>query len=144
MIRSLARRGFTLAAWSYPVALGFQIFFAGLYVFAGPTNIELHRTGAHVIGLLTLLLVAIAHIGSVSRSDRRMAWGVGGLLAVQGGLVHVHQLFDAPIVAALHPVNAMILFWVSLTLARRASAYWKAEWASPAARVAAVGEPAAA
>ena len=143
MIRSIARRGFTLSAWSYPVALGAQIFFAGLYVFAGPSNIELHRNGAHVIGALTLLLVATAHLGAIGRSDRLMAWGVAGLLAIQGGLVHVHQIFDAPVIAALHPVNAMILFWVSLTLARRARAYWNAESTPPATRGVAVREPAA-
>jgi hypothetical protein len=29
-----------------------------------------------------------------------------------------------PLVAALHPVNAMVLTWVAVALARRAAVYW--------------------
>ena len=50
MIRSVARtRAFPLLAWAYVVALAVQVFFAGMYVFVGASNIELHRTMAHPI-----------------------------------------------------------------------------------------------
>ena len=143
MLRSFARRAFPVVAWAFVVALGVQIFFAGVYVFAGPSNIELHRNGAHVVGLLTFALIASAYVGRVEQRDRRATLGILGLLVVQGMLVHVHQWFDMPFIAALHPVNAMLMTWAALSLARRSSVYRSSAPAQAHGR-APIAEPAAA
>ena len=123
MLRSIARtRAFPILAWAYVVALGIQVFFAGMYVFVGASNIELHRTMAHVIGLLTGLLLLAVFVGRVP--EKRLVFGVLGLLVVQGMLVHVGQWFGLWTIAALHPVNALVLTYASFTLAKRSSAYW--------------------
>ena len=143
MVRTLARtRAFPILAWSYVAALAIQVFFAGLYVFAGASNIELHRNMAHVIGALTALLIAATFIGRVP--EKRLVFGVLGLLLVQGMLVHVHQWFEGfAVVAALHPVNALVLTYAALTLAKRSAAYWTADAAAPTATGAhLVAEPA--
>lgn len=131
MVRTAARtRAFPILAWAYVAALAIQVFFAGLYVFAGASNIELHRNMAHVIGALTILLIAATFVGRVP--EKRLVFGVLGLLVVQGMLVHVHQLFDGfAVVAALHPVNALVLTYAALTLAKRSSAYWQTDAARP-------------
>ncbi len=144
MVRSIARRSFPVLAWGYVAALGVQVFFAGMYVFAGARNIELHKNFAHVIGIMTILLVLSAFVGRVERTDKRLTLAVVGLLFMQGGLVHVHQLFNMPLVAALHPVNALVLTWVSVTLARRAAAYRAPTAPSRASRSVNGAEPAAA
>ena len=123
MVRSFARaRAFPILAWAYLAALGVQVFFAGMYVFVGASNIELHRNMAHVIGLLTLLLVVSVFVGRVPQ--KRLVFGVLGLLIVQGTLVHLGQWFGLWTIAALHPVNALVLTYASLTLAKRSTAYW--------------------
>ena len=123
MIRSVARtRAFPLLAWAYVVALAVQVFFAGMYVFVGASNIELHRTMAHVIGALTLLLVISTFVGRVPH--KRLVFGVVGLLVLQGMLVHMGQWFSLWTIAALHPVNALVLTYASFELAKRSSAYW--------------------
>jgi Family of unknown function (DUF6220) len=123
MVRSLARgRAFPILAWAYLAALVIQVFFAGMFVFVGASNIELHRNMAHVIGLLTFLLVASVFVGRVP--EKRLVFGVFGLLVVQGLLVHVGQWFGLWTIAALHPVNALVLTYAALTLARRSNAYW--------------------
>jgi uncharacterized membrane protein len=125
MARSFARsRAFPAIAWAYVAALAIQVFFAGMYVFVGASNIELHRNMAHVIGLLTIGLIASAFIGRVDRSDKRLVFAVLGLLIVQGMLVHVGQWFGLWTIAALHPVNALVLTYASLRLAQRSSRYW--------------------
>jgi hypothetical protein len=124
MVRIVARRTFAAAAWAYVAAIGIQVFFAGMYVFGGPQNLELHRTFAHVFLLLTLALLVSAYAGRVSGADKRRFWTVFGLLVVQGMLVHIHQWFVAPAVAALHPVNALLLGYAALVMARKASVYW--------------------
>src|SRR5688572_29108160 len=123
MVRAFARsRAFPILAWTYLVALGVQVFFAGMYVFVGASNIELHRNMAHVIGALTLLLIVSVFLGRVS--EKRLMFGVLGLLVVQGMLVHVGQWFGLWTIAALHPVNALVLTYASLALAKRSVPYW--------------------
>lgn len=129
MVRSFARsRAFPVLAWAYLAALGIQVFFAGMFVFVGASNIELHRNMAHVIGALTLLLFVAVFAGRVP--ERRLLLGVLGLLIVQGMLVHVNQWFGLSMIAALHPVNALVLTYASLTLAKRSSAYWATDTAA--------------
>ena len=131
MIRTFARsRAFPVLAWAYVVALGVQVFFAGMFVFVGASNIELHRNMAHVIGLLTGLLILSTFVGRVP--EKRLTFGVLGLLIVQGMLVHLNQWFGLSLVAALHPVNALVLTYASVVLARRATGYWALR-AAPAA-----------
>lgn len=131
MIRTFARsRAFPVLAWAYVVALGVQVFFAGMFVFVGASNIELHRNMAHVIGLLTGLLILSTFVGRVP--EKRLTFGVLGLLLVQGMLVHLNQWFGLSLVAALHPVNALVLTYASVVLARRANGYWALS-AAPAA-----------
>ena len=113
-------------------------------MFAGARNIELHKNFAHVIGLLMIVLVLSAFVGRVDRADKRLTLAVVGLLFVQGGLVHVHQFFNMPLVAALHPVNALVLTWVSVTLAGRAATYWTPIARSASSPSANGAEPAAA
>ena len=125
-MRSFARtRAFPALAWAYVAALAVQVFFAGMYVFVGASNIELHRNMAHVIGLLTIGLIAAAFIGRVDGRDKRLTFGVLGLLIVQGMLVHLGQWFGLWTIAALHPVNALVLTYASYTLAKRSTAYFR-------------------
>jgi hypothetical protein len=137
MLRSIARsRAFPVLAWAYVVALGIQVFFAGMYVFVGASNIELHRNMAHVIGLLTGLLLLAVFVGRVP--EKRLVFGVLGLLVVQGMLVHLGQWFGLWTIAALHPVNALVLTYASFTLAKRSSAYWNEAVAEPRGSLATV------
>ena len=123
MFRSLARtRAFPILAWAYLAALGIQVFFAGMYVFVGASNIELHRGMAHVIALLTGLLIVAVFVGRVP--EKRLVFAVLGLLTLQGLLVHVGQWFGLWTIAALHPVNALVLTYAALTLAKHSAAYW--------------------
>jgi hypothetical protein len=123
MIRTIARtRVFPILAWAYLAALAIQVFFAGMFVFVGASNIELHRNMAHVIGALTALLIIAAFVGRVPQ--KRLVFGVLGLLVVQGMLVHMGQWFGLTMIAALHPVNALVLTYASFTLAKRSNAYW--------------------
>jgi hypothetical protein len=64
--------------------------------------------------------------------QKRLVFGLLGLLVVQGELVHLGHLFGLPLIAALHPVNALVLTYASLTLAKRSSAYWRGSAADAA------------
>jgi len=119
MIRTFARtRAFPALAWIFLAGLGIQIFFAGMYVFVGASNIELHRNFAHVLLATSVLLTLSVFVGRVP--EKRMLLTVLALFTLQGMLVHVNQWFGLSMVAALHPVNGFLITLLALILARDA------------------------
>lgn len=135
MIRSIARRrAFPILAWLYLAALGIQVFFAGLAIFADASTIELHRSMAHVIGLTHGLLFVAALVGRVP--VLRAIGVIFGLLVLQGMLVHVGQWFGLWTIAAFHPVNALVLTYAVYLLAKRSTAFWNEPAPQPAAAAA--------
>jgi hypothetical protein len=97
-------------------ALALQLFFAGLGVF-GITTFLPHVILGTAIVLASAALPIVAWRGRLDPSVVRRSWGLVGLMLVQGLLIDVGRL--VPVVAAAHPVNAMLLVLVTYSLARR-------------------------
>ena len=95
-----------------------QLFLAGLAVFAEAGSFASHRTFGYIIGWMTLVIVVLAAAGRVG--GRLL--GLALLALVQMGLQSVFILVraDLPVVAALHPVNGVILLLVAIAIARGA------------------------
>jgi len=106
--------GMAALLWAALVVL--QVFFAGLGVFAGAENFNLHRDFGYTFGLLTLVLLILAFAG-------RLSGRFIGLTALLLVLFLFQSIFvalrtDLPALAALHPVNALAIFFLSQWLAR--------------------------
>ncbi|HET8777688.1 MAG TPA: DUF6220 domain-containing protein [Candidatus Limnocylindria bacterium] len=115
----IARVALPVMAWLFIALVAVQVFFAGLGLF-GATDMALHRDFGYWVplGALAVLLGAL-----VGRAGARTIWLAGGLLvasAVQTALPVLRD--DLPFIAALHPVNALLMFWLALVVARRAVA----------------------
>lgn len=117
-MHSGARSVFAIFAWLFFAAVVYQVFLAGMGLL-GDGDMESHVGFGWTIPLFTfplLIMVWPAHL------DRRTV-GLTILLVVltfiQTSLPQLRT--DAPAVAALHPVNALAIFWVSLTIARRST-----------------------
>jgi len=117
MVRALARRTFPWLTLLYVASLLIQVFLAGLAVFNDPATFHTHVDfGRIVVGLLSLLLPIVAWIGRLPST--RLAAGVLLFYLLQTGLPEVRASY--PVVAALHPVLALGLFWLAVRLASRA------------------------
>ena len=117
--RALARLTYRYATRAYVLAIAAQVALAGVFVFVGPQTIELHKTFAHAFLLLSAVILVSALGGRLPAPARRDALVTVGLLVVQGGLVHA--LVISPFIAALHPVNALLMFWWAISAAKRAA-----------------------
>jgi hypothetical protein len=117
--RAFARIAYRYATRAYVVAVAAQVALAGVFVFVGPQTIALHKTFAHVFLALSLVILLSALGGRLPAPARRDALVTAGLLVVQGGLVHA--LVISPFIAALHPVNALLVFWWAVGTAKRAA-----------------------
>lgn len=111
--RPLGRWLFLASAWLFVACLIGQVYLAGIGVFAG--DFESHRNLGYMLGLLPVLLVIFGLIGRVGRVDI----GLSAVLFLQGMLQSVFILVrdDSPDLAALHPVNGVLMLLVGTYLA---------------------------
>jgi hypothetical protein len=131
VIRAWIRRAFPWLAWLYVAILLVQVFLAGLAVFVDPAMYKTHVAfGQVVVGLLTLSLPIAAWLGRLPLA--RTAVGLLLFYLLQTALPEVRASY--PVVAAIHPVLALGLFWLAVRLAiqaQRASAAPAAAATSP-------------
>jgi hypothetical protein len=116
----VARYAFATLAWLFLACVGVQVFLAGLGVFAGSQNFATHRDFGYTFGFLTVFMLLAAGVG---RLGRRWIWFSALLIvlfALQSLFVGLRE--NLPAVAALHPVNALAIFWVAQHVARGALA----------------------
>jgi hypothetical protein len=105
-----------IVAYLLALCILIQVFLAGLSIFASPTPWTFHTSFVHSFEYLPLLLIILALLG---RTRHALVW-FSLLLQVQIQLQYVFAGLPVGIVAALHPVNAVIMFWLTIYVARRA------------------------
>ena len=114
-----ARAVYAVLAWLFFVGVVCQVFLAGMGLL-GDGDMEAHIGFGWTLPLLTIPLLISGRgraPGSADIPPHGLASGDHLLPDTLPGL-----RTDAPALAALHPVNALVIFWVSLTIARRATA----------------------
>ena len=114
----LARLGFVTGSWLFVTCLVIQVFLVGLDVFARIGG-SVHRDFAYVYGWLAPILVLLAEVARVPRRTRTLTVVLLVLFAVQTVLPSLRD--QVPILAALHPVNALAIFGLAIVVARRAT-----------------------
>ncbi len=110
-----ARWAYVILAWAFLVGLAAQVFVAGLGLFAGSGNWETHIGLGWMIHLLPILALVAA---ALSRAGRRH-WQWALALAAVVFVVPILALFreDMPVLAALHPVGAMVATYLGVVVA---------------------------
>jgi len=105
-------------AWAFVAAIVIQVFLAGLAIpqLGGNGNFETHQGFGYAIGLVALALVLAAVAARAGRTRILQALGLLVLYVVQTILPNLDP--GLSIAAALHPLNAMILFGLSVWYAR--------------------------
>ena len=102
--------------WLFTAGVVVQVFLAGLGVFGGKDDFGLHLTWAIVLFVMAVLSPLLAIAGRLGRRVTGLSFLVLVLFFLQSVFVQLRT--DMPYLAALHPVNALAIFWLSLTLAR--------------------------
>lgn len=114
----IARLVFAGLAWLFLGLIVVQVFLAGLGLFAGE-GFGLHREFGYLVSGVPLLVLAAA---VMARAGRRTVMLVAGLFAVTfiQTVLPILQS-DLPLVAALHPPTALLIFWLALVVGRRST-----------------------
>jgi hypothetical protein len=112
-----ARYAFAAIAVAVVLALAYQVFLAGLALFAGGSWGS-HVDFGYLVALLPVLLIPLAWFARAGRGTLVLSVVLLVLAQVQTFLPLAAD--DAPWVAALHPVNAMLVFGAAAMVAQRA------------------------
>ena len=119
MTRAL-RITYVLVAWLYLAGLVTVAFAAGLGLLGGST-MQLHAESGYILHLAPILLLLTAWGARVGRPT--IWWVVA--LSVSGLIQPMLPLLrdSVPFLAALHPLNAMVLFYLAFTVAWRSRTF---------------------
>jgi hypothetical protein len=133
--RTAIRTGLAISAAVFATLILVQVFLAGLGVFGDDRSFASHRTFGYVIGWLTLVIVVLAVAGRVGGRLLGLSFLTLAQMALQSVFVLVRA--DLPAVAALHPVNGVLLLVVAIAIARGA---WRSREAAARDEASGVGE----
>lgn len=114
--RQFGRLGTLVLGSLFVLSILLQVFLAGGGIFASASWWPMHQTFGMTISLLPLAFLLLAWLG---RLGARTLWLSGlafVLIIIQTFLVSS----GVPILAALHPVNALVIFGLALWLTYRA------------------------
>jgi mercuric ion transport protein len=119
LIQVFLRLGYAAAAWLFVVAILIQVFLIGLTLLGGRPTMNTHRGLGHMWGILVLLLIMLAYMGRLPRPMKPLTWLSVAIYVLLADIV-IFMRGSAPLLAALHPVLAMVLFGIVGFLAVRA------------------------
>jgi hypothetical protein len=94
-----------------------QFFLAGLGFFDGSVGFDAHETVGGITHGLTGLLFVLALAGPRTRRDIGMSFALLALCTLQIYLPELRD--DAPVIAAFHPLLALVIGGLAHTIGRR-------------------------
>lgn len=115
--RRYSRIAFTALAWLLVVCVLVQVFLAGLIVFESGDYIEDHQTFVHVFEFVPWIMLLVVFIGGLGRTLAIHSFVLGLLI----GLRYAFAEADNGNIGALHAVNALLIFWLAIATALRAT-----------------------
>ncbi|MCW5881477.1 MAG: hypothetical protein KIS91_11140 [Anaerolineae bacterium] len=117
-----ARVAYLVVAWLFVAALLAQVYLIGLAFLAARPTLEAHVGFGHSLGILLLPMLILTYVARHPRSLKVRTWLLLGLYILQSEVFAVIR-GSLPVMAALHPVLALALFWLAVTVALQARAY---------------------
>lgn len=114
-----ARAGYLVVAWVFVAFVLTQVFLAGLSIFVGPSSWARHVAFGQLFSYLCVALLILAFVGRLPSLMIGLTMLLSLLYGLQWLLIEIPRSMGMLALSALHPVNALIIFGVSLWLARR-------------------------
>lgn len=113
-----ARYLYLALVWGYLAAILVQVFLAGTGLFGDDRDFAAHQSLGWILHLVPVLLLIVAFVARVGSTTLRWTAALLVVQAVQPLLPMLRN--DYPWAAALHPVLALVIFWLALTIGLRA------------------------
>jgi hypothetical protein len=116
-VRRTAARLHLVAVAAVVVAVFAQVYLIGAYIFgAGQGALDAHRSVGFTAHGIELLVVVLALVAGLARADVLLSLALGVIGTVQIALADAQRWLGG-----LHPLLALVVLSVAVTLARRAA-----------------------
>ncbi len=116
--RSFAQMGYLVVAILFVLCVLLQVFLAGVSIFVSPSWWEIHKRFGESFGSLTILLLLLSIAMRPQRSIIWLTTLLVVLYSLQYVFIELASRLGVPLLSALHPVNALVIFWLAVTLGR--------------------------
>jgi hypothetical protein len=110
-----SRIGLIGASWLYAACIAVQVFLAGLSIFDAASHWSDHTSFGQSIGIVPVLMLLLALVGRTSVVSIILSAAVFLLYGLQYAFANT----DNGSVAALHAVNALLMFWLTTIIAQQ-------------------------
>ncbi|MBI5670414.1 MAG: hypothetical protein HZC41_20665 [Chloroflexi bacterium] len=114
-----SRYAYAAVAWLFVAGILMQVFLIGLTFLGGRPSLQTHAGLGHGLAIAPLLMVVLAYTGRLPSPMKPFTWLALVVYVLLADVV-IFLRGSAPIIAALHPVLAVLLFGVAGFLAVRA------------------------
>ncbi|HEY3993869.1 MAG TPA: DUF6220 domain-containing protein [Ktedonobacteraceae bacterium] len=114
---------YIVSAWLFALCILIQVFLAGMGVFDSATWFSVHVAFAHNFEYIAVLLLILSLLGRFPRAIPLLSLLLIVQFALQYAFVQLSGQLGVLFLAAFHPVNAVVMFWVTQHVARRAMTY---------------------
>jgi hypothetical protein len=115
----LSRYAYAVTTWLFAAGILIQVFLVGLTFLGGQPSLQTHIGLGHGLAVAPLLMVVLAYVGRLPRSLKLVTWLAFAVYILLADVV-IFMRGSAPIIAAMHPVLAVLLFGTTGFLAIRA------------------------
>ena len=110
---------YTALAVVFLLCVVVQVFLAGAGIFASASWLSSHAILGHVLPLIPLLMVILGLVGKLPRTINWLTVLLLVLVYIQPWFIYLSRSAGIPLLGALHPVNALTIFALSLYLLYR-------------------------
>ncbi len=118
-LRSWLQWGYFWGALLFPACIVVQVFLAGLAIMVSGSFIGAHKSFGYVIIWFPLILLVLGLAGRLPRSINILTVLLAVLAFLQPVLIKLSNTTGVSALAALHPVNALLVFTLPLFLSYR-------------------------
>jgi hypothetical protein len=109
---------FRILTWLFIAGVFVQVLLAGLTVVAAEINWEIHIGLGHLLGLPLILMLITMYVGKASKQVKNTSWILFVTYVLQADVLIFLRFNEPPLsyLSALHPVLALIDFWLAIRL----------------------------
>jgi hypothetical protein len=110
-------------AWAFVAGIVLQVYFIGLGLFVSSVDRELHRNFGWILHLVPPFILLAAAFARAGRTRILQTTALAVTIFIVPILAAIRA--DAPLVAAFHPVGAVLAFLLAVVVARGATSLFR-------------------